>query len=78
MLQPGYSPDIAQLTKPHKIAHFTKAANTGDIKRAHVTESTKNRRDLKYLILALLTKSRETGEIPITKKNKKQVGDYDR
>ena len=52
-------------------AIFTKAAKTGMIKRGYVTEGRRNSRDLNYLILALLTKTRETGEIPITSKKQK-------
>ena len=48
------------------------------IKRGYVTEGRRNSRDLNYLILALLTKGRETGDITINSKKQKknEVRDY--
>ena len=41
------------------------------IKRGYVTEGRRNSRDLNSPIFALFTKGRETGDITITSKNKK-------
>ena len=48
------------------------------IKRGYVTEGRRNSRDLNYLILALFTKARETGDITINSKNKNEVSGYPR
>ena len=66
--QQAYEAYLKPILEQQENASFTKAAKTREIKRAYVTESRRNSRDLNYLILALLTKTRETGKIPITSK----------
>ena len=65
---------LKPILKQQENANFTKAAKTKEIKRAYVTESRINSRDLNYPILALFTKARETGDIAITSKKQKKTG----